>query len=338
VSAQHGFMLAAPPPLALPPSHRACDEAAAALPALWRDLTARAVLGSELPHLPADPGALPDAMLWRASAVLGAIAYSFVRCDDEHMHELAPIEIPAHIAQPWTQVAARMGRKAPLLAYDDLFTHNYRLLDHHAPDPIRLENLRLLVPLLGNDAERAFFGVKIEIQARLTPIVDAAVRAQEAVVARDRDGVVAALLTILGAVRDATSHLRRQARVIASARARPASICVMSHSGSAPMRSSRARRSTVAICVTLTTESAASRPMSMGTATFPGSAASWALVVSAATVTVRSAERLYESALMTTTGRRNAGAEPLGSPRSAHQTSPRLTAASRPRAPRRRRR
>ena len=41
--------------------------------------------------------------------------------------------------------------------------------------PIRLENLHLLVPLLGNETERAFLGVNIEIQARLTPIVDAAV-------------------------------------------------------------------------------------------------------------------------------------------------------------------
>ena len=204
VSLQHGFMLATPPASALPGSHRAWDEAAAALPSLWRDLTARRVLGSELPHLPADPHALPDDMLWRASVVLGAIAYSFVRCDVEHMHELAPIEIPAQIAQPWTQVAARMGRTAPLLAYDDLFTHNFRLLDPHAPEPIRLENLRLLVPLLGNDAERAFFGGNIEIQARLTPVVGAAVRAQEAVAARDRDAVVGALLTILAAVRDAT--------------------------------------------------------------------------------------------------------------------------------------
>ena len=48
--------------------------------------------------------------------------------------------------------------------------------------------MRLLVPLLGSETERAFIGVNIEIQARLTPIVDAAVRAQEAVVRREQRG------------------------------------------------------------------------------------------------------------------------------------------------------
>ena len=143
-------------------------------------------------------------MLWRASTVLGSIAYSYVRCDLAHLHEPAPIELPAHIATPWQEISARLERRAPLFAYDDLMTHNWRLIDPHAPDPIRLENLHLLDPLLGNETERAFIGGNIEIQARLTPLVDAAVRAQEAVVAEDRDALVAALLTILDSVRDAT--------------------------------------------------------------------------------------------------------------------------------------
>jgi hypothetical protein len=68
---------------------------------------------------------------------------------------------------------------------------------------------------------------------------------------------------------------------------------------------------------------------SAGTETFPGSAASCVLVVSTATVTVRRSEGLQESALMIATGRRSAGAEPRGRPRSAHQTSPCVTRADR---------
>ncbi len=77
------------------------------------------------------------------------------------------------------------------------------------------------------------------------------------------------------------------------------------------MRSSRATRSTVAICVTLMIKSASMPVRSAETVTLPGSAASCVVVVRTTTVTVRSLDRLYRSALTINTGRRSAGAEPL---------------------------
>jgi len=203
VSAGSGFLLTEAPRLELPLSHRAWDEAAAQLPVLWRDLAARPAL-RELPLLSAEPEDLPDADLWRASVVLASLAYSYVRCDLDDLHAHAPVEVPECIAAPWRRVSERMGRPAPHVAYDDLITHNYRLIDPQAEDPVRLENLRLLVPLLGNDTERAFLGVNIEIQAKLAPVVEATVRAQEAVAARDPDALVEHLMTILDSVRGAT--------------------------------------------------------------------------------------------------------------------------------------
>lgn len=203
VSSASGFMPWRSPPLRLPESHRGWDEAAADLPAMWRSMSARPVL-RELPLLSADPDVLPDDYLWRASVILSALAYSYCRCDVDGLHAQPPLDIPDCIAVPWGQVAERMGRPGPHVAYDDLMTHNYRLLDPDADDPIRLENLRLLVPLLGNETERAFIGANIEIQAALGPVVEASVRAQEAVVADDRDGLVENLLIVLDAVRRAT--------------------------------------------------------------------------------------------------------------------------------------
>lgn len=200
VSVAHGFMPPEPPLLALPPAWAAWDEAAAALPELWRDLAVRRAVEDELPAL--DAADLPDTCLRRAVVVLGALAYSYVRCDLDHLHAPAPVAIPEHLARPWREVSARIGRAAPFLAYDDLMTHNWRLLD--PARPVVLENLVLLVPLLGNMSERSFIGGNIEIQWRLTPVLDACVRGQEAVVAADRDALVAALLQILEAVRDAT--------------------------------------------------------------------------------------------------------------------------------------
>src|ERR1700730_7609645 len=59
--------------------------------------------------------------------------------------------------------------------------------------------------------------------------------------------------------------------------------------------------------------------------TFPGAPAHLTLDVSPTTETVRIAERFTKSADTTTTGGLNAGADPLGDPRSAHHTSPRRT-------------
>ncbi len=203
VSVESGFLSAQPPRAELPASHRAWDEAADQLPVMWRDMTARPVL-SELPLLSAEPEDLPDADLWRASVVLASLAYSYVRCDLDDLHAPAPIQVPECIAAPWRRVSERMGRSAPHVGYDDIVTHNYRLIDPDAADPVRLENLRLLVPILGNDTERAFFGVNLEIQAKLAPVVDASVRAQEAVAERDPDALVEHLMTILDSVRRAT--------------------------------------------------------------------------------------------------------------------------------------
>ena len=203
VSTAHGFLPRRPPSLSLPASHAAWDEAAAEIPSLWRDLSGRTTL-RQLPMLSAEPEDLPDGDLWRASVVLSALAYTYARCDVDDLHAPAPFDIPACIAEPWTRVAERMGRRGPHVAYDDLVTQNYRLIDPDAPDPVRLENLYLLVPLLGNETERSFLGVNVEIQAALTPVVESSVRAQEAVVADDREGLVANLLVMLDAVRKAT--------------------------------------------------------------------------------------------------------------------------------------
>src|SRR5207253_3158761 len=59
--------------------------------------------------------------------------------------------------------------------------------------------------------------------------------------------------------------------------------------------------------------------------TFPGAPAHLTLDVSPTTETVRIADRFTKSADTTITGRLNAGADPLGDPRSAHHTSPRRT-------------
>lgn len=134
VSEAAGFLPIEPLAGALPGPHRAWDELAGRLPALWSELAVRRAV-PDLPLLPAGPDDLPDAALWRASVVLAAIAYSYARCDLHHLHQRAPL--PENVARPWAEVAGRMGRRAPHVAYDDLITANWRLIDPDRPDPIR---------------------------------------------------------------------------------------------------------------------------------------------------------------------------------------------------------
>ena len=56
LSYDDGLMPVGDPPTALPPSHEAWDQAAAELPRMWRDLSAR----RELPELPLQVGEIPN--------------------------------------------------------------------------------------------------------------------------------------------------------------------------------------------------------------------------------------------------------------------------------------
>lgn len=203
VSSAWGFVTAQPPADSLPPTHGAWDEAAAQLPRMWRDRSARRDLLA-LPLLAADADHLPDELLWRASVVLGNLAYAYVRCDVDDLHRMAPVALPEAIRAPWQQVADRMGRRAAHLAYDDIVTHNWRMRDPGRDDPFRIDNLDQLVAQTGNAAERSFFLGNFEMAAQAAPVVEAIVRAQEATVAGDRGVLVDQLVVVLERLRHLT--------------------------------------------------------------------------------------------------------------------------------------
>jgi sulfite reductase (NADPH) flavoprotein alpha-component len=170
----HGNIPSSPPLLALSPSHRAWDEIGAQLPRLFKSVTLRRAF-DDLPVLSAAPDDLPDTELLRASTLLGMFAHSYHR-----VQQLPADSLPPSIQRPWDQVSARLDRSAPHLSYVDLITYNWRLLDPDRPDPMRIENLELLVPSVDNQEERVFYLVQVEIAAQTAPVVAAAVRAQEA--------------------------------------------------------------------------------------------------------------------------------------------------------------
>ncbi len=95
--------------------------------------------------------------------------------------------------------------------------------------------------------------------------------------------------------------------------------------GTVPMRSTSRERSIVTIWLMFTTDAFGRDPVPFGRRTFPGAAASATFDVITTAITVEIALRLNESADTTTTGRREPGSDPSGSPRSTHQIDPRVT-------------
>lgn len=180
LSESHGYMPTSMPSLQLSsPAHAIWDETAAALPEMFRQLTLRRTLEA-MPVLSADPAALPDADLLRASAIFGIFAHAY-----HYVQPEAYERIPESVQRPWVQISQRLQQPAPNLSFIDLNVYNFRTIDPLAPDPMRMENLALLVPILGNEAERRFQMTPTEVMARFTPIFLAAIRAQEAVAAEN---------------------------------------------------------------------------------------------------------------------------------------------------------
>lgn len=105
----------------------------------------------------------------------------------------------------------------------------------------------------------------------------------------------------------------------------PASTSCMCIESRMPRRVSRVVLSRVTTWLTFTTQSRSRPAVPAARGTLPGAADSRRFDVIVATVTVLMRERLNASAETTRTGRREAGVEPCGRPRSAHHTSLRAT-------------
>ncbi|MBC6477190.1 MAG: hypothetical protein GDA56_04775 [Hormoscilla sp. GM7CHS1pb] len=160
LSDTHGFIPTTVPKLALSSTHKIWDDLAAELPDLCRKLQVRQCL-DQMPILMADEKHLPDDMVLRASAIISAFAHAYYYVDLD-----LPSGLPAAIEQPWREIARRLQRHEAHMSYIDMSTYNWRLLDLNAPNPVRVENLKLLIPIWGNEEERIFLGSTIEIQAQ----------------------------------------------------------------------------------------------------------------------------------------------------------------------------
>ena len=131
--------------------------------------------------------------------VLGLLAHAYF-----HLSPTRPAPPPPAITVPWAEVCRRLGRSGPYLSYVDLIVCNWRLRDPAAADPMRVSNLRLLVPTVDNEEEHIFHLTQTEILARTAPASGRPSGSATRSGSDDPDGVAAALDTITAALREAT--------------------------------------------------------------------------------------------------------------------------------------
>ncbi len=198
LSETHGFMPSRPPLLKLPSAYQAWDDVVTNLPELYRTLKLREAL-EQLPTLSTDQASLPDEYLLRASMIISIFGHAYVRVQPD-----PPNTIPDSIMQPWREITKRLNRHGPVLSYIDLIIYNWKLVDPAAQDPVIVENMLLMVPTVDNIVERIFYLGQVEILSRLTPIIGAAVRAQEAVYRDDPEALKQELVIITEALQRAT--------------------------------------------------------------------------------------------------------------------------------------
>lgn len=197
LSEAHGFISARPPIVDLPPPFDAWTEAAAALPELCDTLRLRRALDA-LPRLEPSPERLPDRYLMRAASVIGLLVQAYY-----NIEAIPPAREPAALVDAWRTLAWRLDRPRWTMSTNDFVFHNWRLVDPGDPDPMRVENLRLLTSVWDNTGVEVFMLVVLEMLARSAPLVGAIVRAQEAVLAHDDSALKAELVRIT----DTTNHI-----------------------------------------------------------------------------------------------------------------------------------
>lgn len=191
LSWSHGFVPKAAPLKRLGSAFAAWDQLAAELPLLYRDLSLRRRV-SELPLLDASEENLEEHELLRASALLAIVAHAYW-----YIEPKPPDALPPAIQAPWQQARARLYRSQEVLTYTDLIVYNWQVLDPSQPEPLQVENMRLLLPTIGNREESVFYLTQLEILARAGRIVRAFVSVHDAVLKEDEDGVERGLVEII---------------------------------------------------------------------------------------------------------------------------------------------
>ncbi|MEK6633763.1 MAG: hypothetical protein AABY94_10605 [Nitrospirota bacterium] len=110
--------------------------------------------------------------------------------------ELPAATLPAQLAQPWYDVALKLGRP-PVLSYASYALDNWRRLD--SAKPIQLDNIVLLQNFLGGLDEEWFVVIHVQIERQAGPGLAGLIRAMSGAASDKPDEVLAGLQSLAAA-------------------------------------------------------------------------------------------------------------------------------------------
>lgn len=196
----HGFLPKHDPQPYLPQGLEAWDEMSYYLPKLLTNTRCR----NHLDNLPPfECSKLHTAEDWqRAMVVLSFIGHSYVWCEPDNVAQT----LPQHIAQPWFEVASRLGRP-PVLSYASYALYNWRRFDITQP-PV-LGNIALLQNFLGGADEEWFIVIHIDIEYQAIELLTALQPLQHAVAENNAKDILQQLQIISNAIKAMCTSLAR---------------------------------------------------------------------------------------------------------------------------------
>jgi indoleamine 2,3-dioxygenase len=155
VSPEHGFL--PPDPCDHPPDCDRLNYLGRELPKLLSARMVRRFIDEQRSLLPSIPTAWQDADYRAAMRILSFAGHAYVWEDPER----PAATLPPQLAQPWYEIAQKLGRP-PVLSYASYALDNWRRLDRATP--IQLDNIVLLQNFLGGLDEEWFVVVHIQIE------------------------------------------------------------------------------------------------------------------------------------------------------------------------------
>lgn len=180
ISPEQGF-LPQDPPTELPDAPT-LNHLGHELPKLLSARMVRRFIDEQRQLLPSIPTSWRDQDYRAAMRILSFAGHAYVW----EVPDQPAATLPPQLAQPWHEVAQRLGRP-PVLSYASYALDNWRRLDR--TKPIRLDNILLLQNFLGGLDEEWFVVVHIQIEREAGPGLAGLLQALKGAVTDQEDEV-----------------------------------------------------------------------------------------------------------------------------------------------------
>jgi indoleamine 2,3-dioxygenase len=200
VSPEQGFL--PQDPLSQLPDSPTLNDLGSELPKLLSARTVRRFIDEQPRLLPSIPATWRTEDYRAAMRILSFAGHAYVW----EVPDQPAAKLPPQLAQPWHEIARRLGRP-PVLSYASYALDNWRRLDK--TKPVQLDNIVLLQNFLGGLDEEWFVVVHIQIEREAGPGLAGLLRAMKGAADNKEDEVLLGLKSLAAAQTAMRSSLLR---------------------------------------------------------------------------------------------------------------------------------